>query len=128
MEGYSAQNVMGGALEGDPNYILYSILSDAAKSLGYYGLLIIPEGYEKFKDERSGIVVMEAVKMLRKFPRFLVIATLSSGPTARSDEDTYSTRINLGFFCEQLPPDIGSVLPPIIETLDWEQHAKDFGF
>lgn len=34
MEGYSAQNIMGGALEGDPNYILYSILSDAAKSLG----------------------------------------------------------------------------------------------
>jgi hypothetical protein len=128
MEGYSAQKVTGGALEGEPNYILYSILNDAAKSLGYYGLLIIPEGYEKFKDERSGIVVMEAVKMLRKFPRFLVIATLSSGSTARSDEDTYSTRINLGFFCEQLPPDIGSVLPPIIETLDWEQHAKDFGF
>ena len=127
MEGYSAQNVMGGALEGDPNYILYSILSDAAKSLGYYGLLIIPEGYEKFKYERSGIVVMEAIKMLRKFPRFLVIATLSSGPTAKSEEDTDSTRINLGFFCEQLPSDIGSVLPPIIETLDWEQHAKDYG-
>lgn len=70
---------------------------------------------------------MEAVKMLRKFPRFLVIATLSSGPTAKSEEDTDSTRINLGFFCEQLPPDVGSVLPPILETLDWEQHAKDFG-
>ena len=128
MEGYSAQNVMGGALEGDPNYILYSILSDAAKSLGYYGLLIIPEGYEIFKYDRPHMSAVDALKLFGKFPSYLVSATLSSGPTARSDEDTYSTRINLGFFCEQLPPDIGSVLPPIIETLDWEQHAKDFGF
>jgi hypothetical protein len=133
MEGYSVQNVMEGFLEGDPNHILSHTLSNAAKSLGYYGLLIIPEGYEKFKYDQlrtevmDPIAMMESVKMLCEFPRFMVSATLLSGPTAKSEKDTDRTRINLGFFCEQLPPDIGSVLPPILETLDWEQHAKDFG-
>ena len=127
LEGYSAKNVTEGFLEGDPNYILYHILTKAAESLGNYGFLIIPEGYEIFKYDRPHMSAVDALKLFGKFPSYLVSATLSSGPTAKSEEDTDSTRINLGFFCEQLPPDVGSVLPPIIETLDWEQQAKDFG-
>jgi len=127
LEGYSVKNVTEGFLEGDPNYILYHILTKAAESLGSYGFLIIPEGYEVFKFDRPHMSAVDALKLFGKFPSYLVSATLSSGPTAKSKDDTDSTRINLGLFCERLPPDVGSVLPPIIETLDWEQHAKDFG-
>lgn len=127
LEEYSAKNVKQGILEGDPKYIIHHILKDAAKSLEYYGFLIIPKGYEIFNDGRLQMSGRESGKMLFKFPSYLVSANLSSGPTAKNEEDTDGTRINLGFFCEQLPSDIGSVLPPIIETLDWEKHAKDFG-
>ena len=130
LDGYSAKNVMEGLLEGDPYYILYHILTEAAKSLGHRGFLIIPKGYEKFKEHlnmqelRDPFVMM---KLLGEFPEIFVTATLSSGPTANSDADTHKTQINLGFFCESLPPEVGTVLPPILETLDWEQHAKDVG-
>ena len=127
LEEYSVKNVKQGILGGDPKYILYHILNKAAESLDYYGFLIIPKGYEIFNDDRLQMSGGESMKLFFKFPSYLVSATLSSGPTAKSEEDTDSTRINLGFFCEQLPPDVGSVLPPILETLDWEQHAKDFG-
>ena len=127
LEEYSAKNVKQGILGGDPKYILYHILNKAAESLDYYGFLIIPKGYEIFNDDRLQMSGGESMKLFFKFPSYFVSATLSSGPTAKSEEDTDSTRINLGFFCEQLPPDVGSVLPPILETLDWEQHAKDFG-
>lgn len=125
---------MEGALEGDPNYILHHILTEAAKSLGHRGFLIIPKGYEKFKDDISEMTpktrrenLVETIRLLKKFPSVFVSATLSSGPTANSDADTYKTQINLGFFCESLPPEVGTVLPSVIETLDWEQHAKDVG-
>ena len=127
LEGYSAKNVKKGILGGDPKYIIHHILKNAAESLDYYGFLIIPKGYEIFNDDRLQMSVRESGELLSKFPSHFVSATLSSGPTARSDEDTYSTIINLGFFCKELPPDVGSVLPPILETLDWELHAKDFG-
>ena len=127
LDEYSVKNVKQGILGGNPKYILYIILKKAADSLDDYGFLIIPKGYEIFNDDRLQMSGTESSKLLSKFPSYLVSATLSSGPTAKSEEDTDSTRINLGFFCEQLPSDIGSVLPPIIETLDWEQHAKDCG-
>ena len=127
LQEYSVKDVKQGILGGNPKYILYIILKRAANSLDDYGFLIIPEGYEIFKYDRPHMSAVDALKLFGKFPSYLVSATLSSGPTAKSEEDTDSTRINLGFFCEQLPPDVGSVLPPIIETLDWEQQAKDFG-
>lgn len=134
LEGYSARDALEGVLEGNPNYILYLTLKEAAESLGHYGFLIIPEGCEKFKDDRGrtgrGVPNSseKASQLLSKFPRFLVSATLSSGRTEKSEEDTDTTRIKLGFFCERLPPDVRSVLPSILQTLDWEQHARDYGF
>ena len=127
LEEYSVKNVTRGILGGDPKYIIHHILKNAAKSLDDYGFLIIPKGYEIFNDDRLQMTGRESGKLLFEFPSHFVSANLSSGPTAKSDEDTDGTRINLGFFCKELPPDVGSVLPSILETLDWELHAKDFG-